>query len=342
MARCLTARLFGPGQELIRSTYGAELCATASNPGPAASDCVHAYDDTYQGRTDLSREVVVGEPVKKSPLHWSVPYNVQDKAGNAAATVWRDVHVEEVSLDELEAKVRDEVLAERRQEVDRAVSTALEQDRRKRSKAQPTQLSEAPACPKCDCSKGGADFDPSKCNEICGSRQGTCSRSQESHLMRLLLSLESKVPPNLVPSLVVFVVCVAVYAVLWLIWAVLFRSASTRKSNWYANEERDRAMQSAVTYYQEANAAPLSTFLPPRTSMSVGDGRGGVATSTTTSSGGLFSPRSGSTPFSPPGTNGVAAPHNAADVDNIYASPPIISPSARGDGVRRQSPFHPR
>jgi hypothetical protein len=332
VTQCLTAR-FLLLQELIRSTHGAELCATAANPGPSASDCVYAYDDTYQGRTDLSKEVVVGEPVKKSPLQWSVPYTVQDKAGNAASTVWRDVLVEEVSLDELEAKVRDDMLAERRQEVDRAVAIALEQDRRKRSKAQPAQASDAPACPKCDCPKEGTDFDPSKCDEICASRQGTCSRSELSHVLRLLLWLESYVPPNLVPALFVIVVCVLLYAVLKLVWDVLFRSTSSRRSNWYANEERDRAMQSAVTYYQGSNAAPLSTFLPPRTSMAVG--------STTTSGDGLFSPRTtNSAPFSPPGTNGVTSTaRNAAEQDSIYAAPPIISPSARGDGVRRQSPF---
>lgn len=298
---------------------------------------MYAYDDTYQGRTDLSREVAVGEPVKKSPLQWSVPYNVQDTAGNAASTVWRDVIVEEVAIDELEAKVRDEMLAERQQEIDRAVSIALEQDRRKRSQAQPAQVSDAPACPKCDCPEGGTDFDPSTCDEICETRQGTCSRSEESHLLRFLLWGESRLPPHLVPALLAFVVCVAVGAVLYILWTVLFGSTNSRKSNWYANEERNRAMQSAVTYYNP-NAAPHSMYPPPRTSMAVG----GVASSPTTSGEGLFSPRSGNSgPFSPPGTNGVASgPRNLADPDNIYAEPPIISPSARGDGVRRQSPFH--
>jgi hypothetical protein len=342
LLNCLS--LFELFQELIRSTFGAELCATASNPGPAASDCVHAYDDTYQGRTDLSKEVVVGEPVKKSPLHWSVPYNVQDKAGNAAATVWRDVHVEEVSLDELEAKVRDEMLAERRKDIDRAVSIALDEDRRKRSKTQPAHASDASACPKCDCPKGGADFDSSQCDEICKSRQGTCSRVDESHMTRLLLWLESFVPPNMAPGVLALVLIVALWEVLQVLWAVLFSSTSTRKSNWYANDERDRAMQSAVTYYHGANEDP-PTFLPPRTSMAVG---GGAASSTTAPGEGLFSPRSGSStsPFAPPGTNGVgaAAPHNPpSDFDSIYASSPIISPSARGDGVRRRPPpYHLR
>ena len=54
-----------------------------------------AFDQTYKGKVDLSEHVVVGEPIKKGHLRWSVPYDVTDDAGNRATTVWRDVVVEE-------------------------------------------------------------------------------------------------------------------------------------------------------------------------------------------------------------------------------------------------------
>ena len=66
---------------------------------------------------DLSRHVVVGEPVQKSSIRWSVPYNVKDAAGNRAHTVWRDVVVEEVDLANVEARVRQEVLQTRKAEL---------------------------------------------------------------------------------------------------------------------------------------------------------------------------------------------------------------------------------
>ena len=81
---------------------------------------------------DLSRHVVVGEPVQKSSIRWSVPYNVKDAAGNRAHTVWRDIFVEEVDLANVEARVRQEVLQTRKAEIQKAVDQALAEDRRKR------------------------------------------------------------------------------------------------------------------------------------------------------------------------------------------------------------------
>ena len=64
--------------------------------------------------------MVVGEPVQKSSIRWSVPYNVKDVAGSRAHTVWRDVVVEEVDLANVEA------------EIQKAIDQALTVDRRKR------------------------------------------------------------------------------------------------------------------------------------------------------------------------------------------------------------------
>ena len=62
-------------------TAGAELCATHLNRNPDPSDCVQAHNVTYSGRVDLSKKVVVGEPIQKSNLPWSVPYDVKDELG---------------------------------------------------------------------------------------------------------------------------------------------------------------------------------------------------------------------------------------------------------------------
>jgi hypothetical protein len=315
-------------KELVRSSFGAELCATPSNTNPSAHDCVFAYDDTYQGRVDLSREVTVGEPVKKSPLHWAVPYNVQDKAGNAASTVWRDVHVEEVALEDIEVKLREEMLAERQREIDRAVALAVEQDRVKRSRS--SQSTDAKTCPTCDCPKGNAAFDPSRCEEFCKQKQGTCTVDEASPAIRLVHWLETFAPPKFVLATLAFFFLVFIFLAAMFFWSVAFRSSTSRQGNWYANDGRERAMQNSVTYYRGANGS----HLPPRSSMVVG---GAV-----TQGDSLFTPRSASTPFSPPGSNGGNLRNHPTELDSILASSPIITPSARGDGVRRRSPFNPR
>ena len=59
----------------------------------------------------MTGQIQVGDPIKHASVKnsWRVPYNVMDKAGNRAQTVWRDVVVEELTLDELEAVMREEV-----------------------------------------------------------------------------------------------------------------------------------------------------------------------------------------------------------------------------------------
>jgi hypothetical protein len=153
-------------------TEGAELCATHTNSAPKASDCAIAYDETYKGRVDLSRKVVVGKPVRKSPTRWSVPYDVKDEAGNAAVTVWRDIVVEEVDLADVEARIRKEVLHDKQREIDAAVSRALAKTTGGGGRRTVAQGQTCPACPPCDCSgnaapNGGAS--PS-CDEVCPSK----------------------------------------------------------------------------------------------------------------------------------------------------------------------------
>ena len=300
----------------------------------------------------MSRQVVVGEPIKKSTLLWSVPYNVQDQAGNAAVTVWRDVVVEEVALDDLETKIRADLQRARQVEIDRAVSRALEEDRRKRepAKARPSPelpVNSCPACTKCDCAN---QFDPSLCDSICKEKVGACAMDEQSFVVKFLVWLEQFVPPSLIPSLLGVLLLMTVWLCFRFLWNIVFRTRES-SSNWYANEERQRMMQNSVTYYQENGAGGSAlTPLPPRTSMSVGGATPGGGAGAGAGSGGssLFTPQSAAFSPSPSGGhhNGSSAAvvrHSvlfSADRGNIYASP-IITPSQRGDGVRRRSPYTP-
>ena len=175
----LTTKL--ASQDLIEATSGAVLCSTHRNPNPKASDCVRASDHTYEGIVDVTSRVVVGAPVEKSPLQWSVPYNVVDAAGNHAATVWRDVVVEEVDIGDLEDKVRSEVMAEKEKEIQEAVRKAVASERAAKgdrpTKSRSTNA-ECPVCPNCkQCA--GQVFDASKeCVKYCEEKYpGTCDNT---------------------------------------------------------------------------------------------------------------------------------------------------------------------
>jgi hypothetical protein len=98
---------------MIQSTHGAELCASDASSSTSSkrkprrpssdsntNDCVYAYDKTYNATVNLSANVVVGNLVPMDGMmnRWYVPYNVMDEAGNSAATVYRDIVVEEVDF----------------------------------------------------------------------------------------------------------------------------------------------------------------------------------------------------------------------------------------------------
>jgi len=110
---------------MIKASAGAELCATVDNVNHVkASSCVSAYDQTWKGTIDLTDSVTVGELERVGDdikYHWRVPYNVMDSSGNHAETVWRDVIVEELSLEQFERAIREE---ERQKATDAAVAKA--------------------------------------------------------------------------------------------------------------------------------------------------------------------------------------------------------------------------
>lgn len=295
-----------------------------------------AYDVTFKGRVDLSGAVKVGEPIKKSGLRWSVPYHVKDAAGNAA-TVWRDIVVEEVALGDVETKIRDEILQHQKAKIQIAVDRALEEDRRTRKEVNSVSIQEkrpiSPSeCPKCDCS---GQFEESLCHATCEARIEECAIDDQSYVIKLLLFLERTLPPSAVPFVLSFAVLIV--SVLSLRWTMtlIFNPQAFRRG-YYDDLERERALRNAVAYHVDPVAPP------PRTPFSSGETNG------------FFSPQNNNARFgASPGSAGRTASNNIGGVtvqspagDNftdIYQSPSfansVNTPNKQGDGVQRRSPF---
>ena len=203
---------------MIRATAGAELCASHDNPNPKQYDCAKAIDQTYQGDVDLSTRVVVGDPVRKSDLHWSVPYNVKDDAGNEAVTVWRDVVVKEVDLASVEKHVRQEMLQSKDAEIKKAVQKAIREERVKWDREQKSSNSRTsrrntqdtcPSCPPCECSSsdgsagGGVVANPESCRAYCDNTPHSCIPGHDTMLHRWLDTVEGYLPPTLFPMMAI-------------------------------------------------------------------------------------------------------------------------------------------
>ena len=303
-------------QELVRKTAGAELCATAASKNPKPTDCVQAYDDTYRGRVNLSDKVRIGEPVQKSALHWAVSYDVTDESGNAAATVWRDIIVEEVDLAsfqrdaDVDAVVKKALLEKEKAhqiEMRKQVAKAIEEDRQKRTGRVPNSC---PECPTCDCSPGSVDA--SSCESYCQNKFETCvsSHFQESLLMQIMMWLEEYIPYQIVPILLSAVLFIFVATLLrWMI-TFLF-TPSTRPRTYIASDERERQLQSAATILR----SPTNGNTP----------NGSVYQQPPPPQAPFFSPGFGS----PPTEGRVSDVPRASGYDDIYASPPLITPRKR-------------
>jgi hypothetical protein len=304
-------------QELISATAGAELCATQIDRAPNASDCIFAYDETYNGRVDLSKAVVVGEPIKKSSLRWSVPYNVKDAAGNAAKTIWRDVVVEEVDIAKIEARIREEFL-----NMQRIKDKAIEDERKIRESSainnRDRRVSATCAeCPKCDLS---GKINESSCQEICNARIKSCAIDEETLVVQILIWLERWFPPSMVPIVVICNAIVITLLMLRWILTLIFNPQAYRRS-YFDGVERERAYRNAVTYHNN----------PPGNGYNTG-------TSYVTSPQPIVNVNGH---FSSEKINGTDVPVSAMRRDefaDIYQSP-IITPSKRGDGVRRRTPY---
>lgn len=358
---------------MIRKTAGAELCATHQNAKPSAADCVRAYDETYKGRINLSQSVKVGDPVQKSALHWSVPYDVTDAAGNKAATVWRDVIVEEVDLEDVESKMRRDFAKEKEAAIRKAVDQALAEERNNQVNARNRRANQpkCPECPKCNCTEKGGGLDEATCLSLCQAKMESCAVDEHSWIIRAMLWLEGYIPVFLVPVMLgvsgLFVVLLFVRFII-----SFFVEQQTFRPTYETNPEH---FQNSITVYHtpngNTNRGGESGFGANYGTHQNFGGSGGFGSNNGFNGGsGLTSPNNayrgvnGVPPNSAPprssislgdreGNSGLFTPtsgvgtrsHTASSaprpnpVVDIYEQAPLITPNRRGDGVRRRSPF---
>lgn len=266
----------------------------------------------------------IGEPVQKSALHWTVPYDVTDEAGNAAATVWRDIIVEEVDLAsfqrdaDVDAVVKKALLEKEREhqtEMRKQVAKAVEEERQKKTGR---GAKTCPVCPKCACAPG--TIDASKCESYCKKQAQTCGSThfQDSLIMKIMMWLEEYVPWQIVPLLLTSVLAIFVATLLRWIVSFVF-TPSSRPRTFIASDERERQLQSAAT------------ILRSPTSVSVANGSS-YQQHAPQPQAPFFSPGFGS----PPNDGRPPDVPRSSGYDDIYASPPLITPR------KRQTPGYSR
>jgi hypothetical protein len=342
-------------REMIRETAGAELCATHDHPRPSPSDCINAVDHTYKGDVDLSDQVVVGDPVQKSRLHWVVPYNVKDEAGNDAVTVFRDIIVEEVDLKTIEKKIRDEVTKEQRQTTERAVDAALRVERRKWEKENGVSnlgrrsvgvsANTCPACPPCDC-PDMAPADAERCAIYCDDISVSCKLSENNYVYSLLLWLGELFSMKVAATIVLVI----------FLGAIFFASkclAFLVKPGFHSNYDyRDNnGINDDIVLLLPPNPRPEqqqpSQFLIPPVSSLNGASNGGLFSPS------LQQPQGQHLGSPPPGTSlsgGIRSQINeVGSMDQslghdpgsrMYQSPGLITPRSFGEEARtRRSPY---
>jgi hypothetical protein len=248
---------------------------------------------TASGRVDLSRDVVVGDPVQKSALRWSVPYNVHDEAGNVADTVWRDVIVEEVNLTDIEKRIRNEILSQQKMEVDRIVAKGVNDERRRTENLLKQNGSDSivPKCPECNsCPTSTNDgeqncpvLDETSCYQFCAATTTTstnqpCIFDEESMIVQVFRYFEEMNIFN--PSILsAMLTCLAIIMTIlvfrvFVSWILIAQSYNTRGLRYtekeiQEEEERQRKLVESVTYYNSGvNGSVTSTSSDRRTSTS--------------------------------------------------------------------------
>lgn len=249
---------------MIKETSAAELCATYSRKKPRPVDCVKATDHTYKGDEDISEKVSVGNIVKVSDLEWKVPYNVMDDAGNTADVVWRRIVVEEVDLNDIETKIRADILKDRDRELNEAVRVAVEKEKKKLSASSNTkprldESQKCPTCPLCDCPNNGLSLSLAECDRICEKKMNqqskTCpTRGERTAGRTLLHSLldyfvdltEGILNPNFAGILLVsFLFVFFVF--------IINRIVEVNEGGWQyfdaQDEQRERELLNQVTYF---------------------------------------------------------------------------------------------
>ncbi|CAJ1962401.1 unnamed protein product [Cylindrotheca closterium] len=351
-------------QEMIRATAGAELCATHEKTSPNPSDCVKATDHTHQGDVDLSDRVVVGAPIQKSAHHWVVPYNVVDDAGNEAATVYRDVEVQEVDLASLESKIRQEVIKEQEAKSKREIKKAIQEEKAKWVKenvvATTGNRRTCPACPPCDCPDASSSVSAASCRAYCTGVSQSCQLSDQSWVYSFIFALHGFFPANAVPIVALVVVLAGLFMVVKLILSCCFNQQPRRYDYGDYRNDNDGNDEMSVLAVQPN---PTPSHGPSAATPSTANGRPPMGSPLGNNNTGFGSPPPNSLsvggatrPFFSPGaqsaqqtplTGGAppsasltpSAPSMGYD-ESIFNSPSIIRPSRTGDGVQRRNPYH--
>ncbi len=354
---------------MIRVTSGAELCATPAKPNVRPTDCIRATDRTYKGDVDLTGSVSVGEPISKdgSPLHWRVPYNVMDEAGNKAKTVWRDVIIKEVDLNDFEQYAMKEARANHEEDVKKEVNDAIIKER-KRAASLDNNKKESmgcPACKPCDCSsqRGNTDkLSVEECDEFCARKISDAIASQESSMGTRTCNLpnvESLSPGSGVPIvdgiiifledligqfalMMLFVGC-TLATVLFILGRTISALVSTGpdvRTYYHAkdDDEREKIMMQNVSYYRSPTPSNGSNRPSPPPGSSASVPRPPTA-SMSAHRNGIFSPQQtrGATTQQSNGQNRYSSPFTTRsdrssndDNDNIYQSMSPITPIRNG------------
>jgi len=327
--------------------------------------CVTAVDVTYNDTIDLTADIVIGAPIPLTHNNhnhnthhhhhtYQIPYNVRDKAGNAAETLYRNVVVREVTLEEYHA-ARSSASSSggyhtkrggHRRGRDRSTATTATTTM---TQCPPCSVAECAKCPDCSSSASSIMDD---CDAVCAARERLASRTsaqqQQScpssslpeawshgdwrrHLLELLT-----VAPSLV-GIIASVSCVVILVVLISRLAAALFGRSGAGSSGSADGSDDaaaaaaqtRRMRDSVTYY-----SPHPT--PSR--------RPTTATATTADAYNVSSHNAAASPFySPPapangnggGVHVVQQRGGYVDdmMDDIYEGP--VSPTVGGGGIRR-------
>ena len=250
-------------KKMIENTAGAELCATHTNKNPDSSDCIRSTDHTYLGAVDLSSKVTVGNPVQISQLHWKVPYNVKDKAGNAAETVWREIIVEEVDIDELESKIRDGVLADKDIEIKKAVHEALENERKlSLTQNKKNSSSSCPSCPSCE---KGSGISMIECQTICDERRTCPGAPRELYTAgyNYFTSFPEEIHvTNLLYAVVGFVLFLGLMVFIQRVQVELNLNKGQMYYHSPEDEQREQEMLNSVTYFRSPEHNVRNTSQP--------------------------------------------------------------------------------
>ena len=286
---------------MIESTKGAELCAREGARGGQVSsptECVYAFDQTYNETVDLSAKVVLGDLVPVDTNRWRVPYNVMDVAGNAAETVYRDVIVEEVALEDIkslsnrdmeEAHARE--VAELKQALD-STSKQL-QETKSRVVASPNNK-RCPPCPACEASTCPSTSTPCNCENF---SQQTCvarpSVPTENIINGFFVMIE-KMDDSLAAILSIIFICIVAVIILFaasLFWSMCNRIGRSSQTYYIDDDDDELDMQQNVTYYK--SPSPLRSNLRPESNRTPTNGMG----SPPPRSSRLFSPPNGTNVF---------------------------------------------